>query len=57
MNYWNKDKKNTNWNPQKKRNTWNQSLRSAKTGRPKKIRKSLQYLLLLKKFQNLIDYN
>ena len=56
MNYWNKDKKNTNWNPQKKRNTWNQSLRSAKTGRPKKIRKSLQYLLLLKKFQNLIDY-
>lgn len=56
MNYWNKDKKTKNWNPQAKRNNWNQSLRSSKPNRAKKIRKSLQYLLLLKKFQNLIDY-
>ena len=50
MNYWNKDK-------DKKRTNWNQSLRSnVKTNRPKKIRKSLQYLLVLKKFNNIIDY-
>lgn len=57
MNYWNKDKKATNWNKDKKRTSWNQSLRSTtKTSRPKKIKKSLQYLLLLKKFNNTIDY-
>ena len=59
MNYWNKDKKNTGLNPQKKRTNWNQSLRSVsglKTSKPKKIKKSLQYLLVLKKFNNFIDY-
>lgn len=56
MNYWQKDKKNSTWNPQKKRTTWNQSLRSTKIKKVKKIKKSLQYLLLLKKFHNLIDY-
>lgn len=57
MNYWNKDKKSGNWNKDKKRTSWNQSLRSTtKTTKPKKIKKSLQYLLLLKKFNNTIDY-
>jgi ribosomal protein S18 len=57
MNYWNKDKKGGNWNKDKKRTSWNQSLRSTtKTTKPKKIKKSLQYLLLLKKFNNNIDY-
>ena len=57
MNYWNKDKKSANWNKDKKRSSWNQSLRSTtKTTKPKKIKKSLQYLLLLKKFNNNIDY-
>lgn len=57
MNYWNKDKKSSNFS-QKKRTTWNQSLKSTggKSSRPKKIRKSLQYLLILKKFDNVIDY-
>ena len=40
-----------------KRNNWNQSLRSSSnTSKPKRIRKSLQYILLLKKFDNVIDY-
>ena len=59
MNFWNKDKKNINTNPQKKRINWNQSLRTAKSiklNKSKKIKKSLQYLLLLKKFNNIIDY-
>jgi ribosomal protein S18 len=58
MNYWNKDKKAGNWNKQKKRNTWNQSLKSvsAKGKKSKRIKKSLQYLLILKKFDNVIDY-
>jgi ribosomal protein S18 len=58
MNYWNKDKKVTNWNPKAKRTNWNQSLRTTtkKTTKPKKLKKSLQYLLLLKKFDNQIDY-
>lgn len=58
MNYWNKDKKTSSWNPKVKRTNWNQSLRSAttKVNKPKKVRKSLQYLLLLKKFNNVIDY-
>jgi ribosomal protein S18 len=57
MNYWNKDKKTSNF-PPKKRTNWNQSLKStsSKSSRPKKIRKSLQYLLVLKKFDNVIDY-
>jgi len=50
MNYWNKDK-------EKKRTNWNQTLKSPnKSNKPKRIRKSLQYLLLLKKFNNVIDY-
>ena len=58
MNYWNKDKKNNNWNKDKKRTSWNQSPRSTatKTAKPKKIKKSLHYLLILKKFNNVIDY-
>lgn len=58
MNYWNKDKKNTTWNPKKKRINWNQSLKSNTTKSTKvtKIKKSLQYILLLKKFNNLIDF-
>jgi len=38
----------------KKRINWNQTLKSA--SKPLKIKKSLQYILLLKKFNNLIDY-
>ena len=50
MSYWNKDK-------DKKRTNWNQSLRSStKINKPKKIRKSLQYLLILKKFSDIVDY-
>jgi len=59
MSYWNKDKKNVGQTGIKKRTNWNQSLRSAsttKSPRIKKIKKSLQYLLLLKKFNNTIDY-
>lgn len=58
MNYWTKEKKSTAWNSQKKRTNWNQSLKgsSNKNTKPKKIKKSLQYLLILKKFNNLIDY-
>lgn len=59
MNFWNKDKKNPGVNSQKKRTNWNQSIKSAttaKTNKPKKIKKSLQYLLVLKKFHNLVDY-
>jgi small subunit ribosomal protein S18 len=59
MNYWNKDKKT---NPQsfgKKRTNWNQSLRPLKGSSlksDKKIKKSLQYILLLRKLKNEIDY-
>ena len=60
MNYWNKDKKSTTAGGLKKRNNWNQSLKVttnvAKISKSKKIKKSLQYLLLLKKFNNIIDY-
>jgi ribosomal protein S18 len=58
MNYWNKDKKPGNFNIQKKRTNWNQSLKTsgAKVVKSKKIKKSLQYLLILKKFNNIIDY-
>nr|YP_009545197.1 ribosomal protein S18 [Synura uvella]AYO28351.1 ribosomal protein S18 [Synura uvella] len=55
MNYWNQ--KRTNLNTDKKRTNWNQNLRSnLKIVKQKKIKKSLQYLLLLKKFNNIIDY-
>ena len=56
MNYWKKDKKGSPGSGPKKRTNWNQSLKTAKTTKPKRIKKSLQYLLLLKKFQNIIDY-
>ena len=58
MNYWNKDKKPTPYNQKTKRTNWNQSLRSGtqKSTKIKKVKKSLQYLLLLKKFNNEIDY-
>ena len=55
MNYWNKNKRAGGGT--QKRNNWNQSLRSSSnTSKPKRIRKSLQYILLLKKFDNVIDY-
>ena len=55
MNYWNKNKRAGGGT--QKRNNWNQSLRSsANTSKSKRIRKSLQYILLLKKFDNVIDY-
>jgi ribosomal protein S18 len=57
MSYWNKDKKNLLANSAKKRTNWNQSLLSIKSNKSeKKIKKSLQYLLLLKKFDQVIDY-
>lgn len=60
MNYWNKEKKRVAFGSDKKRINWNQSLRSktstGKTTKPKKIKKSLQYLLILKKFNNVVDY-
>jgi ribosomal protein S18 len=56
-NYWNKDKRNSSGG-KKKRINWNQSLKtkSSEATRPLKIKKSLQYILLLKKFNNVIDY-
>jgi small subunit ribosomal protein S18 len=57
MSYWNKEKKNSTFNSSKKRTNWNQSLLSLKPVKSdKKIKKPLQYLLLLKKFENVIDY-
>jgi ribosomal protein S18 len=57
MNYWNKDKKTRTLDTTKKRTNWNQSLKSTKVIKgPKKIKRSLQYLFLLKKFNNVIDY-
>ena len=58
MNYWNKEKKASNYTGQKKRVNYNQSIRSGQTKgqKPRKIKKSLQYLLILKKFNNIIDY-
>lgn len=55
----------TNFKPQEKRNkpgpnkrriNWNQSLRSKTKETPVRIKKSLQYILLLRKFNNKIDY-
>jgi ribosomal protein S18 len=58
MNYSNKEKKSTYSNPKKKRTNWNQSLKSAsaKNVKSTKIKKSLQYILLVKKFKNVIDF-
>ncbi len=59
MNYWNKDKKSSTFASGKKRTNWNQSLRSSKPNglkSEKRVRKSLQYILLLRKFSNIIDY-
>jgi small subunit ribosomal protein S18 len=57
MNFWNKEKKNTGITTGKKRTNWNQSLKSTKAVKPvTKLKKSLQYILLLKKFNNTIDY-
>ena len=56
MSYWNKEKKVGGWNPQKKRTNWNQNAKTSRSGKMKKIKKSLQYLLLLRKFHQVIDY-
>jgi len=58
INYWNKDKKNLGTAPKKKRINWQQSLKSTDMTivKPVKIKKSLQYILLLKKFNHTIDY-
>jgi ribosomal protein S18 len=56
MNYWNKDKKKINSKNDKKRSNWNQTLIKTTKTKSKKIKKSLQYLLILKKFNNLIDF-
>ena len=57
MSYWNKDKKRVGF-ISKRNNNWNQSLKSKdiNTKTKKRVRKSLQYLLVLKKFDNIIDY-
>ncbi len=57
MSYWNKDKKTTSL--VKKRTSWSQTSRSSSFSKGKtfkKIKKSLQYLLVLRKFNNIIDY-
>nr|AYO28650.1 ribosomal protein S18 [Neotessella volvocina] len=57
MSYFNPKQKRNNWNTDKKRTNWNQSLKSRnKINRPKKIKRRLQYLLVLRKFENTIDY-
>ena len=57
MNYWNQKQKRTSGSGDKKRTNWNQSLKTAsKSTKPKRIKKTLQYLLLLKKFNNIVDY-
>jgi len=56
-NYWNKTKKSSVFTSPKKRINWNQSLKSLKQNKPvKKFRKSLQYVLFLRKYNNVIDY-
>ena len=54
-NYFNKD---NSIGQKKKRINWQQSLKSqdANNLKPQKIKKSLQYIMLLKKFDNTIDY-
>ena len=55
MNYFTRKKQNINFNS--RRNNWNQSLKTSKISqKPTKVRKSLQYLLILKKFDNVVDY-
>jgi ribosomal protein S18 len=58
LNYWNKEKKAGGGTGKKKRINWQQSLNTSPTdsNRPLKIKKSLQYILLLKKFDNVVDY-
>jgi|TARA_B110000240_G_C13440244_1_gene427759 ribosomal protein S18 len=58
LNYWNKEKKTSVGNGKKKRINWQQSLNTSQIddNRPVKIKKSLQYILLLKKFDDVIDY-
>ena len=56
MNYWTKDKKKINSKNDKRRSNWNQTLIKTTKSKSKKIKKSLQYLLILKKFNNLIDF-
>lgn len=53
-----KERKKSSTKPKKKRINWSQSLRSVKPSPEKetKIRRSLQYIFLLKKFENIIDY-
>ena len=54
-NYWNNNRNNSNF--KRKRVNWSQSLRSNSISKkPVRIRKSLQYILLVKKFNNEIDY-
>jgi ribosomal protein S18 len=57
MSYWNKEKKLNAFSQVKKRTNWNQSLSPVKALKAeKKVKKTLQYLLLLRKFNNIIDY-
>ena len=58
MNFWNKDKRNSSFVGKKRRDNWNQSLKTKTKSENKssRVRKSLQYLLLLKKFDNVVDY-
>ena len=57
-NSWNKDKKSLVLT-KKKRINWNQSLKTPtlpSSSKLTKVKKSLQYVLLLKKFNNIINY-
>ena len=57
-NSWNKDKKSLVLT-KKKRINWNQSLKTPtlpSSSKVTKVKKSLQYVLLLKKFNNIINY-
>jgi ribosomal protein S18 len=59
MNLSNKEKKNISITGKKKRINWNQNLKSTtgiKLLKATKIKKSLQYVFLLKKFKNIIDF-
>lgn len=58
MKYTVKDKKNINFSQKKKRINWSQSLKkpSSKPLKGTKVKKSLQYLFLINKYHNLIDY-
>jgi ribosomal protein S18 len=57
-----KESKGSNVVTKKKRTNWNQSLKSVSAkpgtviGKGTKIKKSLQYILLIKKFKNIIDF-